>query len=67
MAARSEAEVNLLLVYKSPARQGELLTKVSVGDVHSLAIDLNGEGYSWGGQTFASLGRNGIPAVAMRL
>jgi len=54
-----------------PTRVGSAtgFTKVSVGDIHSLAIGPGGELYSWGDSSFGALGRSGaagVPAVVMR-
>ncbi len=48
---------------------GTGFTKVSVGDIHSLAIGPGGEIYSWGDSSFGALGRSGaagVPAVVLR-
>ncbi|HEY6513319.1 MAG TPA: hypothetical protein VI032_15150 [Burkholderiaceae bacterium] len=55
----------------TPTRVGSAtgFTKVSVGDIHSLAIGPGGEIYSWGDSSFGALGRSGaagVPAVVTR-
>lgn len=60
---------NMAVTTPTRVGTGTGFTKVSVGDIHSLAIGPNGEVYSWGDSSFGALGRSGAagtPAVVMR-